>query len=375
MNIRNFLLWIALCGASGSIYCETDIFSDLETELAELSAGGIARGLALVPKIKERTDTLKVPVNQSDALYGTITLNQTGGYFPLNNLVADIDITGTNVTLDLGGRSIVGKITISGNAVVLKNGAIVVPPPTTDEDASQAALTIHGNAKNVVIKKCHIECYDSYITNTATYPSLAGRNGVKICGSVVNFYDTSIVPGASATTSTTHASDGGHAIVLAESANKVRILNNIMISGNGGSSTNGSGGNAGNGIHIIDTVNHVEVAHCTIFSTGSGGDGTTAGGNGGHGIRIESGAVDIGVHDCRIRNTGSGGSPGGIGGKAVFDEVTVSGAESILVSNFAHNIANSIKFDIAGGGTEKGVQSPNPPDGTVINPFANVYIS
>ncbi len=354
----------------------------------------IDRGFGLVPQIIQRVDVLKKGLSSSDIVDGKITLASVGGYCPLSNLVADIEITGTNVTLDLAGRSVIGTITISGSAVAVKNGA-VTPRAPLNSDKAGAAITVHANAGNVLVKRCHIVCADSILTGTlfdlvlsdtvtntyelvgtgTVFDSMPGRSGIEVSGQVVNVFDCSIIPGASASTTTTHADDGGHAIILSGSANKVRVLDCIMITGDGGDAADGDGGNGGHGIYVKDTVNHSEISHCTIFGTAAGGDGSSKGGNGGHGICIESTAIDIGVHDCRIRNTGVGGSPGGIEGKAVLDKVITAGAYSMVFSNFAHNIANTINYDLRVTGTEEGIVSPNPPDGTVLNPFANVYVS
>lgn len=354
----------------------------------------ITRGFGLIPEIIQKVDVLKKGLSSSDIVDGTITLASVGGYCPLSNLVADIEITGTNVTLDLAGRSIIGTITISGSAVVVKNGAVTSIAPLNSDKAG-AAITVHANAANVLVKRCHIVCADSILTGTVfdlvlsdtvtetyelvgtgtVFDSMPGRSGIEVSGQIVNVFDCSVIPGASASTTTTHAEDGGHAIILSGSANKVRVLDCIMITGDGGDAADGNGGNAGYGIYVKDTATHAEICHCTVFETGAGGDGSSSGGSGGHGIRIESTAVDIGVHHCRIRNTGLGGSPGGAAGKAILDSVTTSGAYSIVFSNFAHNIANTIKYDLRSTGTEEGIASPNPPDGTVLNSLANIYIS
>ena len=354
----------------------------------------IMRGFGLVPQIIQRIDVLNKGLSSSDIKDGKITLTSVGGYSPLSNLVADIEITGTNVTLDLAGRCIIGTITISGSAVVVKKG-VVAPRAPLNSDKAGAAITVHANAENVLVKRCHIMCADSVLTGTlfdlvlsdtvnniyelvgtgTVFDSMPGRSGIEVSGQIVNVFDCSIVPGASPSTTTTHADDGGHAIILSGSADKVRVLDCIMITGDGGDATDGDGGNGGNGIYVKDTATHAEISHCTIFGTGAGGDGSRNGGNGGHGIRIESTAIDIGIHNCRIRNTGLGGSSGGIGGKAVLDAVATAGAYSMVFSNFAHNIANTIKYDLRATGTEEGIVSPNPPDGTVLNSFANVYVS
>ena len=353
----------------------------------------VTRGFGLVPQILQRVDVLKKQISSSDAVFGKLTLNTVGTYSPLTNLVADIVITGTNVTLDLAGRSLVGSVTISGSAIVVKNGAIT-PRAPFNRDNTEAAITVHQNATNVLIKRCHVQCTDSILTGSifeivltdttnivyeqiitgSVFESMPGRSGIEVSGNVVSVFDCSIVPGASASTSTINAEAGGHGVLLSGNANKVRVLDCIMISGDGGDAASGEGGDAGNGIYVKDTVNHAEISRCTLFGTGAGGDGSSAGGDGGHGVRIESTTDDIGVHDCRIRNTGVAGSPSGTAGKAVLDEVTTAGKYSMVFSNFAHNIANAVKFDLRGTGTEGGISTPNPPDGTVLNPFANVYV-
>ena len=341
-----------------------------------LTSDGITRGLALVPKIKAKTDTLKIGLDQNNSIDGVITIGDTGSYCINDNIVSDIVITGTNVLIDINGKSIVGTIHTSASASVIKNGAIVPLAPRTAAQAATPAIFVHKNAKNVLIKRCHIECYDSSLSDTTIEATaLAGRSGIEVQGDTVNIYDCSLVAGSAADTTQANAQDGGTAIILSGSASQIRILDCIMLTGNGGTATNDDGGNGGHGIHVKDTVSHVEIAECTIFGTGHGGDGDSTGGDGGHGIQIDSTAVDVGVHHSRIRNTGAGGSPSGVGGKAVLDSVTTSGAVSVLFSNFAHNISNAIKFDLAGTGTEKGILSPNPPTGVVINSFANVYVS
>ncbi len=359
----------------------------------EVGYEDISRGFGLVPKIMEKMNVLHVGISTSDVKNGKITLSSVGSYSLLGNVVTDIEITGTNVLLDLAGRSVIGTISVSGDVVILKNGVVSAPSPLNLEKA-QPAITVSEGSNCVLIKRCHVQCADSVLTGTlfelvatdttqttfelvatgTVFDSMPGRSGMEVGGTVVNVVDCSLIPGTSASTTTTHADDGGHGIILSGTANKVRLLECIMITGDGGNATDGDGGNGGHGIFVKDTVNHSEIAHCTIFGTGAGGNGSGNGGNGGHGIYIESTAVDIGVHDCRIRNTGIGGTPGGVGGKAVLDAVTTAGALSMVYSNFAHNIEHTLKFDLVGGGVEKGVSSPHPPDATVLNPFANVYV-
>ncbi len=364
-------LWlVVLAIGCGQLHGE-DIFDESD-DVQEL----ILRGQGLINRIKEKTDTLKIRLSQDDVIEGKITLNDTGSYILLDNIISDIEINGVNISLDLSGKSVIGTLKITGNATVVEHGAFVELPPLLAEVAAVPAIHITNTAQNVVLRHCFIKCNDSI---SVTGDPVAGRNAVEVAGRVVKIFDCSILAGASASltdtlsmNTTATAADGGTCIVLSGSAEKVRVIDCVMASGNAGSSLYGDGGNGGHGISIKDTVSHVEIRNCTVFQTGSGG---TPNGSGGHGVIIASDVIDAVVYDCHIRNTGNGAAPGGVGGKAVQDAVTTAGSVSILYRNFAHNIANALKFDVQGTGVEKGILSPNPPDATVINPFANVYVS
>lgn len=392
--MRILILLAALAIAPAHALSDFELFENME------AVDEVMRGFGLVPQIIQTIDVLDTGLRQTDVVqlptevHGKITLSSVGSYKPLTNLVTDIEITGTNVTLDLGGRTIVGTIDISGSVVVVKNGAVLAPTPLNVELANKPAVRVQDGAQSVLLKHFHVECYDSSLTGTVyelvmtdtveeTYSligtgtvmdNVPGRTAIEVLGKVVSLFDCSISSGSAAHSTDADAADGGHAIVVGGNANKVRLRDCIMITGNGGDSSSGAASNGGSGIQIKETANHIELDDCTVFETGAGGDGSTAGGNGGNGIQIASTAIDIGVRGCRIRNTGAGGSPGGLGGKAIVDAVTTAGAYSIVFRNFAHNIANTIKFDLRGTGTEEGIASPNPPNGTSLNPFANVYV-
>lgn len=359
-----------------SLVRSEDLFADLENDIGDmLSMEETTRRFAFIPKIKQRTDTLKIAIGQTDVTDGKIVLSKTAAYCPHDlNITADIEITGTNIMLDFAGRSLFGKITVSGDSALIKNCVIVALPATSLEDAQTAALTIHANTRGTSIKKCHVECIDS-VLSTTFIPSVPGRSGIEICGSIVSVYDCSIIAGASTNSSSTNSDDGGCGIVVSGTANKVRIRDCILKSGNAGNSTNGNGGNGGYGIYLKDTVSEIEIEACTVFSTGNGGNGSVSGGNGGDGIRIESGAADVEVHHCKIRNTGAGGSPGGAGGKAIDDDIVLVGSEAICHTNFAQRISNTIKFDLLGTNLEQGVLLPNPISGIPVHQYANVYMS
>ena len=131
----------------------------------------------------------------------------------------------------------------------------------------------------------------------------------------------------------------------------------------------------------MEAATDVEIDGCIIMATGVGGDGDTSRGDGGNGIRVISSCVDVAIHDCIIRNTGDRGgglAPGGVAGKAIFDSVTTVGSLSVFLRNFAHNIANALKYDFQGGGIENGTLVTNPPDNTFRsekNQFTNAYMS
>ncbi len=116
-----------------------------------------------------------------------------------------------------------------------------------------------------------------------------------------------------------------------------------------------------------------------MLETGDGGAGGVSGtgGNGGNGMFVESTALDVAIRNSSMRNTGAGGtgSTAGAGGKAIEDDVTTVANLSMIYANFAHNIANTIKFDLQGTGLEQGIAIANPPTSTVVNSFANIFVS
>jgi hypothetical protein len=158
------------------------------------------------------------------------------------------------------------------------------------------------------------------------------------------------------------------------------IINNCTISSGNGGDANGAannGGDAGDAVNVATGCANAQINSNLIFVTGTGGDGgaSATGGRGGNGVTVASGAVDTEIRDNRFRNTGAGGSGSttGVGGKAVDDDVITTVNLSQVFSNFAHNIASATKFDLQATGFENGILTPNPPNASVVNPFANVY--
>lgn len=368
----SLLFMSSVRGDSGDLF---NLSQSKFTELYEfITRGGVVFDiLDKTNAIKTKTDTLKISLSQDlvDPISNSIILDTTGTYILVDNIFADFAITGTNVTLDLAGKSIIGTVNVSGSTTIIKNGAIVALPPFTPAYATAAALTIGATGTMVRVKECHINCFSSVQVIPGFDQVIPGRNAIEISGAVVDIVSCSIGAGTSASTTTTTAGDGGTAILIDGLANKVRIFDCIMVSGNGGTAAVGNGGNGGHGIHIKDNASLIEIRDCSIFEMGNGG---TPNGNGGHGILIESGVLGVGVYGCTIRNTGIGDGAG-VGGKAIWDMVTDPTGHSIIYRNVAYYIANSLKFDLQGAGIEKGVSSPTPPDGTVLNPLANIYFS
>lgn len=318
------------------------------------------------------------PVTAANIVAGVITLTASGNYCLAQDVTADIVINGDCISFDLNNRCVTGTITISSDDVELFSGNVKPASPTTAPAAATPALTIASSAARVTVSTLVIENADSGGTG------INGRNGAEIDGDDIIFRNSTVLAGSASPGTTGGA--GGAGITIGTTANNV-IINNILIaSGNGGNSTANAvaGGNAGDGIDVLGAATETEVNNCTILSTGHGGNGTGTGnpngGNGGNGIFIASTAIDTVVRGCTIRNTGTGGLPNGTGtngidGKAALDLVVIVANLSFFYQNFAHNIANSIKFDLQGTGLEQGVAIANPPTATVVNPYANVFIS
>ena len=353
-------------------HAQEDIFGNLEDDIAEMVTNELTRGFAFIPNIKNRTDTLSQGISQADAQNGTIVLSKSGSYAPVDNIAADIEITGTNILFDLKGRALEGAVIVIGKNISIKGGSILPPVPTNADQAATAAIMIRSGSKKVSIKKCYIECTDSILSGTLI--SLAGRDGIEICGENVDIYQTTVLSGASADTTTEAAAPAGSGIVISGLAKTVCITNCSIRSGSGGNAAVGKGGDAGHGILVKDTSLQVEISDCTIFSTGDGGTGG-GGGDGGDGIRVSPGVKRVEAKHCTIKNTGSGKNPSGTDGKAIHDDVPGGSDASTFMSNFAYNIKNTIKFRIGGAGSEQGTLITHPPDNTPISMFANVFFS
>ena len=303
----------------------------------------------------------------ADISAGTITLGTPGNYCLSTDLTADIDITANCVTLDLNHRCLTGVISITSDDVLVQSGNVTPPAPTSAPDA---AITIDALSDRARLYDVLIICADT------TADGVVGRAGIQVQGNDTQILQTTIKSGAGESTGIT-GTNGGVGILVTTSANNAVIRNCIVSTGDGGNGTT-TGGSGGNGITVNGDATETEIIDTTILYTGNGGNGSVTTGSGGHGVFIDINALDTVLRNCTIRNTGAsgvGGGSGGVAGKAVLDYVTAVANLSMVYSNFAHNIANAIKYDLQGLGTEQGVALANPPTATVVNPFANVFVS
>ena len=352
-------------------------------------------------------------LTSADVSAGAIALSTSGNYCLAEDITADITISASNITLDLNQRELTGTIATSGfiDNVIIRNGFVDAPAPTaTPSTAINVGSFSFKGLSFPLIENITISCADSDV--------IQGRNGITVGSGGCIIKNCVIEAGGISGTPTTTIR-GGHSIRLAPGTHS-SIDGCIILSGQGGSLGNtvsvaGSGGagismenclgatisncaiktregglafgaasqtggNGGAGISVSGTSREIVITDCTILETGFGGNAvaaTSTGGDGGHGITIASTTSDISVRRCTIQNTGAGGtgtSTNGAPGKAVDDDVTTAANLSQIFANFAHNIANSTKFDLQAAG-EAGILTPNPPTAAVVNPLANVYSS
>jgi hypothetical protein len=324
--------------------------------------------------IQSKLDALKAceetVLTSADISGGFIIISAPATYRLGEDVAADISIDSSRVFLDLNNRIVTGGVTIqdANTDVSVVNGFIHNVPASS----LVQGFFIGSNVERALVEKLTVTVDDSAV-------GIAGRPGIYLSVATdVQIIGCTIRGGGGGAGSP--GSLGGHGIHVNSTRTLIRDCI-IYSSGSGGDSSSGNGGNAGNGIHV-DGATDVEIDGCTIMATGTGGNGAGGGngGNGGDGIRVLSNCTDVAVHDCIIRNTGAGGtgSVAGTDGKAIFDSVITAGSLSVFLRNFAHNIANTIKYDFQAGGIEKGTLVANPPDNTALsepNQFVNAYMS
>ena len=327
----------------------------------------------LIQQANAKIDTLiacgSTPITSVNLMgsAGTISLTESGNYCLAQDLTAQIVIAADGISLDLNGHCLDGYLQINSSLsdIVLKNGTIY----HVAEGTSNAVITISASS-NVIVENV-----------IAINPNAATSSFSSVVGIQCTSASNCLIANCTIFTGNSLADGGGagSGISIAGSASDVIVRNCVIQTGNGGDSSGaGTGGAGGYGIEVTGSTAQAEIIGCTIMRTGKGGNSASGtGGAGGHGIYINSTAIDVSVRNCTIKNTGAGGagSAPGLPGKAVLDLVTTAANYSQIFKNFAHNISNPTKFDIQspGAGMEDGIMSPNPPDATVLNPWANVF--
>ncbi len=325
-------------------------------------------------KIISANSCASIALTSNDVIGGAITLATPGNYCLAEDVTADIIITTTCIRLDLNDRCLRGTFSVStSDDVIIRNGYVDPFAPTS---SPSAAITIGSTSVGTRLEYLYIRAADTVANG------IAGRTGISINGPRTYVVNSTIVAGSGGNSTSGAGGAGGTGIVLSNQSHHSVIKQCTISGGNGGSTTSvaSNGGSGGIGVRVTSGTN-IQIYNSTIMRTGSGGNGgatSGVGGDGGNGFDVQSGASDVTIRNNRIKNTGSAGTGGGgsgVAGKAVDDNVTVTANLSMIYSNFAHNIANSIKFDLQATGVESGIFIPNPPTSTVINPLANVYAS
>ena len=313
-----------------------------------------------------------IPVSSADIAAGTITLSTAGTYCLTEDVTANVTISGDCISFNLNNHCVTGVFSITSDDVEVQNGRVTPPAPTS---APAAALTITAASDRAQIDHLLIICAD-----TAT-SGVAGRAGIEIHSNDTQVFNTTIKSGNGGDSGSVAGSDAGNGFFIEAGANNAVIKNCIVSTGNGGTTTVGAlaGGDGGNGFSIEEDATETEITDCTVLFTGNGGDGggSGTGGDGGHCVFVASTALDTVVRTSTLRSTGAGGtgSTPGTGGRAVEDLVVIVANLSMIYSNFAHNIGNTVRYNLQAAGVEQGVALANPPTATVVNSFANVFVS
>ncbi len=351
---------------------------DIESKICKIEVDVSVLGESLCSKIEgieSIVDSLTVcastGISSADISDdGIITISSSGLYCLSEDVTADIDITANCVALDLNKHCVTGVVTISSDDVDVRSGNITPPAPSL---TPVAGITVEATSDRAKISDVVIVCADT------TADTIAGRVGIEILGNDTQIFDVTVKSGAGESTGATGTA-GGNGIIVGATANNVIIKNSFISTGDGGDGTT-DGADGGHGLVIQASATETEVTDCTILSTGNGGNGGGAGtnGNGGDGVNIQAGALDTVIRNCTIRNTGAAGTGGSGGspraGRAVTDAVTTVANLSMVYANFAHNIANSVKYALQGTIVERGIALANPPTTGAVNPYANVFVS
>jgi len=412
MKIKSKKLFLFVCIASSVIvgFARAELWGDdVESKIDEL--------LACSP----------IPLNSGDVSGGSITLSTAGNYCLSEDITSNIFITTSCVSLDLNDRCLTGYVSITGDETMVKNGTILptaagaAPGIIVGSAADRTHITnvvikaedgagiggISMGGADCIIEGCTINSGSGATNGSGGYAielsALADRTLIKNC---------TITTGAGGASSGSAGGDGGTGILIS-SSNTVIVEDCTIFSTGAGGVGDGSnnGGNGGIGIHA-SSCSYTSIVRCIVQATGNGANGFNAtGGDGGHGIKVDSSTLQVSIGSCLIQNLGNGGSgdaagsgghgvfiegdtcagtkvrncdisntgsagtgTGQVEGMAVRDEVTTAANVSLVVSNFAYNIANSIRYYLQNVNIEAGFDISNPPTSTAVSVYTNVFI-
>ncbi len=331
-------------------------------------------------KIDALTGCTPISLGVDDITTDTIFITSSGSYCLSENVLVSsgIAIQASCVFLDLNNRRVDGFISVENNVsdVTVTRGFVF----------ANFALTTVG--MQVTSGSSSVLFSDITVKDTAVTGNVVGAHGMLLSGSKIQVLNCTVQGGDAGVVGGGAGLDGGHGIEI--DGDNIVIRDCVILSGAGGNTPDGdqTAGAGGNGINVFDAgAADIEIDRCLIYETGAGGNNTSNsstgnnnGGDGGHGVAISSDPSNVAVHDCVIRNTGAGGTGldnNGVGGKAVEDLKPSGIGESFLYRNVAHNIANTVKYDLEAGGTEDGVfMAYPPPNSTIIgNQFVNFFYS
>ncbi|MGE0206492.1 MAG: hypothetical protein AB7R69_01445, partial [Candidatus Babeliales bacterium] len=304
-----------------------------------------------------------INLTQENVIGGVILLATEGqNYILCENINGDIVISGENVSLNLNDRVVTGTIDVAANDVIVKNGKIFAPTPTTQAQADIAAVTVEQGMKSTRLLNLTIQNANS-TGQGANNSGINGRNGINNFGQKTWIIDCCIHSGSASNGTNNPIANGGlggtAGTGILSIGNNTLIKTTFIHTGDGGNGGNGgtpgvfggAGGNGGNGGIGIDiqesNENHDQIIQCTI-ETGVGGHGGTGaalpGGDGGSGgIGIKSTGHFVCILDSKITtshgsfaglelgvNTLNGGAQGGSGGHGIL---ITSTAEHTTITN------------------------------------------
>jgi hypothetical protein len=296
-----------------------------------------------------------IPLDQSNVVAGTITLDVAGRNYCLNQTVTgNILITASDISLNFNDHNLNGSITIASTAprTTISNGKMFPSSPTNATQAANGALFIQ--AANAQILNMYIECPDT----GSTASTINGLTGIQITSTDASIKKCVIKAGKGNNALSSTAGIGG---VGVNAANNVTIYESVIYGGNGGNGIVGFISGSAGGVGVSLGLNSF-VSESQIFG-GNGGNGAdnTSGGNAGSGgnggIAITSSQQNITTQKSIIR----GGTGGNSGTAASATSVAASGGTGGVGITFTQAFCTVDSCSISSGNGGQGLP------GTIAN--------